>query len=98
MAVLQAWPGRGFWQGHAGSQPGTLTGMTQTMAGTSQPHFLSSLVSGFSSVVRDHGFAVNLVAVAVLAVIGVAFLTGGRARGRPARWRRSSCCASRTGC
>src|SRR5579862_9939760 len=26
MAVLQAWPGRGFWQGTAGGQPGTLTG------------------------------------------------------------------------
>ena len=84
MAGLQAWPGRGFWQGHVGSQPGTLTGMTQTMAGTSQPRFLSSLVSGFSSVVRDHGFAVNLVVVAVLAVIGGSFLTGRRDVVRPA--------------
>jgi cytochrome oxidase Cu insertion factor (SCO1/SenC/PrrC family) len=84
MAVLQAWPGRGFWQGHVGSQPGTLTGMTQTMAGTSQPHFLSSLVSGFSSLVRDHGFAVNLVVVAVLAVIGASLLTGRREVVRPA--------------
>ena len=84
MAVLQAWPGRGFWQGHVGSQPGTLTGMTQTMAGTSQPHFLSSLVSGFSSLVRDHGFAVNLVAVIALAVIGGSFLTGRRDVVRPA--------------
>ena len=84
MAVLQAWPGRGFWQGHVGSQPGTLTGMTQTMAGTPQPHFLSSLVSGFSSVVRDHGFAVNLVAVIALAVIGGSFLTGRRDVVRPA--------------
>ena len=84
MAVLQAWPGRGFWQGHVGSQPGTLTGMTQTMAGTSQPHFLSSLVSGFSSLVRDHGFAVNLVAVIALAVMGASFLTGRRDVVRPA--------------
>ncbi len=84
MAVLQAWPGRGFWQGHTGSQPGTLTGMTQTMAGTSQPRFLASLVSGFSSLVRDHGFAVNLVVVAALAVIGGSFLTGRRDVVRPA--------------
>jgi cytochrome oxidase Cu insertion factor (SCO1/SenC/PrrC family) len=54
------------------------------MAGTSQPHFLSSLVSGFSSLVRDHGFAVNLVAVAALAVIGASFLTGRRDVVRPA--------------
>ena len=76
MAVLQAWPGRGFWQGRAGSRPGTLTGMIDTMAGTPQPHALASLVSGFGTLTRDHGFAVNLVAVTVLAVIGVAFLTG----------------------
>ena len=36
MAVLQAWPGRGFWQGLHG-QPGTLAGMTHDMAQTSQP-------------------------------------------------------------
>ena len=47
MAVLQAWPGRGFWQGIAGGQPGTLAGMVQTMAQTSQPRFISDLVSGF---------------------------------------------------
>ncbi len=35
MAVLQAWPGRGFWQGAAHHQPGTLASMTQSMAGTS---------------------------------------------------------------
>ncbi len=84
MAVLQAWPGRGFWTGHSGGRPGTLTGMTATMAGTSQPRFLASLVSGFGTLTRDHGFAVNLVAVAALAVIGVAFLTGRREVARPA--------------
>ncbi len=44
MAVLQAWPGRGFWQGqprHAAT-PGTLTAMVQQMAHTPQPHLLSS--------------------------------------------------------
>ena len=83
MAVLQAWPGRGFWQGHTGGQPGTLAGMVQSMAGTSQPRFLAGLVSGFGALVSDHGFAVNLVAVVALAVIGAAFLTG-PARGGPA--------------
>ena len=29
MAVLQAWPGRGFWQGISHGQPGTLAGMTR---------------------------------------------------------------------
>ena len=34
MAVLQAWPGRGFWQGISHGQPGTLAGMTGSMAQT----------------------------------------------------------------
>ena len=39
MAVLQAWPGRGFWQGTSHGQPGTLAGMTRSMAQTPQPGF-----------------------------------------------------------
>jgi hypothetical protein len=42
MAVLQAWPGRGFWQGTAHGQPGTLAGMTSSMVPTPQPHILSA--------------------------------------------------------
>ena len=51
MAVLQAWPGRGFWQGqaHGSTVTGTLTGMVRDMAGTAQPGFLSSLVAHFAS-------------------------------------------------
>src|SRR6202451_4084180 len=30
MAVLQAWPGRGFWQGSSRGRAGTLTGMVQS--------------------------------------------------------------------
>jgi cytochrome oxidase Cu insertion factor (SCO1/SenC/PrrC family) len=76
MAVLQAWPGRGFWQGTSHGQAGTLTGMVQTMAGTPQPGFLSSWVSAFGSFSAAHGFAVNLFVVTALAVTGAAFLSG----------------------
>ena len=86
MAVLQAWPGRGFWQGTAGGQPGTLAGMVQTMSGTPQPHFLSALVSGFGSLATRHGFAVNLVVVIVLAALGAVFLTGRPGLVRYAVW------------
>ena len=75
MAVLQAWPGRGFWQGTAHGQPGTLAGMTQTMAQTSQPGFLSAWINAFTTFDEAHGFAVNLVVVAALAVTGAAFLS-----------------------
>ena len=76
MAVLQAWPGRGFWQGASHGQPGTLAGMTQSMAGTSQPGFLSAWINAFTTFDEAHGFAVNLVAVAALAITGAAFLSG----------------------
>ncbi len=76
MAVLQAWPGRGFWQGTIGGQPGTLTGMVQSMVSTPQPHFLSALLADFGSFAARNGFAVNLVVVIALAAMGAVFLTG----------------------
>jgi hypothetical protein len=47
--------------------------MVQSMAATSQPRVLSSLVSAFGNFTAAHGFAVNLVAVIALAAIGAAF-------------------------
>ena len=84
MAVLQAWPGRGFWQGISHGQPGTLAGMTHDMAQTPQPGFLAAWVRAFTSFDQAHGFAVNLFAVVALALIGAAFLTGQRRLARPA--------------
>jgi cytochrome oxidase Cu insertion factor (SCO1/SenC/PrrC family) len=86
MAVLQAWPGRGYWQGSAGGKPGTLSGMVTEMAGTPQPHFLSSLLSGFALFATRYGFAVNLVVVIALAAMGAAFLTGRPRLVRCAMW------------
>jgi cytochrome oxidase Cu insertion factor (SCO1/SenC/PrrC family) len=71
MAVLQAWPGRGYWQGTSG----TLAGMTQSMAQTPQPGFLSGWITGFTAFDQANGFAVNLFVVIVLAGTGIAFLT-----------------------
>jgi cytochrome oxidase Cu insertion factor (SCO1/SenC/PrrC family) len=84
MTVLQAWPGRGFWQGISRGRPGTLAGMTHGMAQTPQPGFLSAWVSAFTGFDEAHGFAVNLFAVAALGLIGAAFLTGQRRLARPA--------------
>ena len=91
MAVLQAWPGRGFWQGRlpATNHVGTLAGMVNQMAQTPQPGFLASWVSSFGRFDTAHGWAVNLVVVILLGGIGVALCTGappcgaaGRHRGR----------------
>ena len=48
MAILQAWPGRGFWQGRGG----TLDAMVHSMSQTSQPAFLSSWLVSFALVRR----------------------------------------------
>jgi len=81
MAVLQAWPGRGFWQGHIAhsTTPGTLTGMVSQMAQTPQPGFLSSWVGSFAAFDSAHGWAVNLFLVLSLGTIGLLFVSG-RAR------------------
>jgi cytochrome oxidase Cu insertion factor (SCO1/SenC/PrrC family) len=86
MSVLQAWPGRGFWQGqlHKSAAPGSLTAMVQQMAQTPQPRLLASLVSSFAAFDAAHGWAVNLFLVACLALLGLAFLSGRASLVRPA--------------
>jgi cytochrome oxidase Cu insertion factor (SCO1/SenC/PrrC family) len=80
MAVLQAWPGRGYWQGRlsATNHGGTLAGMVAQMARTPQPGFLASWVSSFGRFDSAHGWAVNLVVVIFVGGIGVALCTGRR--------------------
>ncbi len=76
MALLQAWPGRGFWQGMANGKPATLAAMTASMAPTPQPHLLSSWITAFTGFDEANGFAVNLFVVVALVAIGIAFLSG----------------------
>ena len=77
MALLQAWPGRGFWQGQPNphATTGTLPAMVGQMAQTPQPHLLASWVAAFGGFDAAHGWAVNLFAVVALATIGLALLT-----------------------
>jgi len=84
ISVLQAWPGRGFWTGqpHPTSAPGTLTAMESQMAALSQPSLTASWVRDFGSFDAAHGWAVNLVAVVLLATIGALMLTGRRGAAR----------------
>jgi cytochrome oxidase Cu insertion factor (SCO1/SenC/PrrC family) len=84
MALIQTWPGNGFWSGTVGGKPGNLASMIQGMAQTSQPRFLSSLVNAFGTFAAGHGFAVNLVLVVAMAAIGLALASGRRAVLRPA--------------
>jgi cytochrome oxidase Cu insertion factor (SCO1/SenC/PrrC family) len=75
MALLQAWPGRGYWQG---GRAGTLTGMVTSMARTPQPHILSACLESFGSFDAAHGWAVNLFSVAALAGVGILLVSGPR--------------------
>jgi hypothetical protein len=82
-AVFQAWPGRGFWQGTLPGAanarvPGPLASAVGSMAQMSQPAALHDLAGWFAALVAAHGFAVNLVAVIVLAAAGAGLLTGRR--------------------
>ena len=79
MAVLQAWPGRGFWQGTIAGRPGPLTDMISSMAGLSQPAVLARLSATAASVAASHGFWVNALAVTTLAILSLGLLV---ARGR----------------
>jgi cytochrome oxidase Cu insertion factor (SCO1/SenC/PrrC family) len=95
MAVLQAWPGRGFWQGSSGgTKAGTLTAMIRLMAQTSQPAVVSSSVRAFGRVDASHGWAVNLIVVILLALIGVAFSTGRSPVVRPAVYAAVALCVA----
>ncbi len=76
MAVLQAWPGRGFWQG---STSGPLVDMLTSMSANPQPVPLAHLVADFASLTARHGFAINMIAVATLGTIAVGLL-GARRR------------------
>jgi cytochrome oxidase Cu insertion factor (SCO1/SenC/PrrC family) len=85
MALLQAWPGRGFWQGqsHPHATAGSLTAMVQSMVRTQQPGLFETIVRAFGRFDAAHGFAVNLFMVIALAVVGTGFLV---ARPRVTRW------------
>jgi cytochrome oxidase Cu insertion factor (SCO1/SenC/PrrC family) len=52
--------------------------MVRTMSQTAQPGFLSSWLRAFAALTARSGFAVNLITVAALAVIGLALLSGQR--------------------
>lgn len=72
MALLQAWPGRGFWQAGPGNATAT---MSRQMAGTPQPGVFSAALRSFASFASSNPFAVNLVIVAFLVAIGALFVT-----------------------
>jgi cytochrome oxidase Cu insertion factor (SCO1/SenC/PrrC family) len=95
MAILQAWPGRGSWQGSVrGTSTGTLTAMVRQMAQTAQPGAAASLVRGFGRFDASHGWGVNLLVVISLAAIGIAYCSADRRLIWPATCAAVALCAA----
>jgi len=84
LALLQAWPGRGYWQGGG---DGTLTSMIEDMAGLAQPAPQARMINGVAAFTSAHGFEVNLAAVATLALAGLGLIAGAGWPAGPARLR-----------
>ncbi len=81
MAVLQAWPGNGFWT--AGSS-GALPAMAAEMSETPQPHAIAQVLGHFGGFAAEHAVLVNAFVVAALGAIGLALLSGRRRAARVA--------------
>ena len=73
-ALLQAWPGRGFWQGRIDGQPAQLSAMATTMSGASEPRILQSTVRWFATFTLTSSWLVNLIVVVGLGYVGLVFL------------------------
>jgi len=71
MALLEAWPGRGFWRPGSGN---SIAAMARAMSQTPQPRLFSSLLASFARLVAHHAVAVNGTVVALLGVVGLGLL------------------------
>ena len=81
MAVLQAWPGNGFWAAGSGNALGA---MVSEMAATPQPHAVVQVLGHFGSFAAGHAVLVNGFVVGALGAIGLALLSGRRRAARAA--------------
>ena len=73
-AVLQAWPGRGFWGGGTTKDPGAITAMAQAMGGVHQPALTTTIQNHVATFALHGSWFINLVVVVGLGVAGIGFL------------------------
>ena len=73
MALLQAWPGRGFWQE---GRKGHLPSMLLSMARTPQPALLAALLRSAGHFAAADSSELNLVAVAAIGAVGTGLVVG----------------------
>jgi cytochrome oxidase Cu insertion factor (SCO1/SenC/PrrC family) len=78
-AILQAWPGRGFWGGGTARSPGSIGAMAQVMGSASQPGLTTAIQSHLSTFSLHLSWLINLVVVVGLGFVGVAYLSARKA-------------------
>ncbi len=76
LAVLQAWPGRGFWGGGTPAHPGAISEMAAAMGSVKQPAPLVTLQQHLSSFALGSSWVINLVAVVGLAGCALGLMWG----------------------
>jgi cytochrome oxidase Cu insertion factor (SCO1/SenC/PrrC family) len=87
LAVLQAWPGRGFWAGGTAKDPGAIPSMAASMADLHQPSGLAALQRHLASASLGGGSAaINLLVVLALLAVAVGLLRASSASVRLAAW------------
>ncbi len=74
-AILQAWPGRGFWNGGTSKSPGTLPAMAQSMGSVTQPAFASSIQHWFFTFTLTWSWLYNALIVITLATVALCFFS-----------------------
>ena len=72
-AILQAWPGRGFW---GGGKDGAYPSMASEMGSVSQPGFSASIQHWFQTFTTNSSWIYNTLVVVVLALAAFGFLSG----------------------
>jgi len=73
MALLQAWPGRGFWQG---GPRGQIPSMLVSMARTPQPALLSGLLRHVGHFSATDAVELNVLVVAAIGAVGIGLVVG----------------------
>jgi len=72
LAVLQAWPGRGFWNGGTVAHPGAISAMADSMATLKQPAALAQVQQHLATFALHGSWLINLVVI-----LGLGLAAGG---------------------
>jgi cytochrome oxidase Cu insertion factor (SCO1/SenC/PrrC family) len=73
LAILQSWPGRGYWSGGGGS--GAYPAMATSMGSVTQPGFAARIQRWFTTFTSHNSWLYNSIVVIVLVALAVTFFS-----------------------